>query len=269
MAFTMNGVGTSVCCSRGDVGWGSSDAMECFVVFFLPIIPYRAMHTYDWNGQQFRYIPIRWSWDLTLRTFVKPWSWGVIALGAVLAVIGVVEINRTVSVALGLLAAGVLFAGVGLLGLLLLHYTDRRNKAIRRVIGGLTIGTCDPAHLTGQLLDQMTGDPRAMYDAETFAEAVEQLLEKGSFAQAMWAARMTVAVEDPSEGERLTDSVLSDPEVQEAILEVQQSPDRWHKAMLTADERQIDVRAPGAETMEPRNEDAPRRKKRREDDEEY
>lgn len=280
MPFTMNGVGTSVSGSRGDIGWGSHDAMECFVIFFMPIFPYKAMHTFDWNGEQYRAIPIRWSWDLTLRTYAKPWSWGLIAVSAIFFLIGFIELNKGRGSPLALIAVGMVLLGLGALGLLVLHYTDQRNKAIRRMIGGITIGTCDPANLKGQLLEQMTGDTKLLYGTDTFAAAVEPQLAKGALAQAMWAARMTVAVEDRREGERLTDLVLSTPEVAQAIEEVRREPDQWAKVMLTPEQAQeveeaqrLDVRAPGARAMSAQSdveEDETRVKgKRRRDDEDY
>lgn len=258
MPFTMNGVGTSVTGSRGDIGWGSHDAMECFVVFFMPIFPYKAMHTFDWQGGQYRAIPIRWSWDLTLRTYVKPWSWGLIALGGLFLLFSAFELNKGRPHTLAFLAAGLVLVGLGALGLVLLHLTDRRTKAIRRVIGGLTIGTCDPANLKGDILEQMTANTQVKYGTDSFAAAVEGQLKKGAFAEAMWAARMTVAVEDRREGERLTDLVLSDPRVAEAVEEVRRKPDCWVKVMLTPEHareieeaQRLDVRAPGARSMPP------------------
>jgi hypothetical protein len=267
MPFTMNGVGTSVCCSRGDIGDGSSDAMECFVLFFMPIIPYRAMHTFDWNGEQYRHIPIRWSWDLTLRTFVKPWSWGFIALGAVLLLIGVLEISKGKGPGVPLTIAGTVMVGAGVMGLILLQITDHRNKAIRRMIAGLTIGSCDPAQLTGKLLDDIKGNPKTMYETETFADAVEKQLAQGAFAQAMWAARMTVAVEDKHEGERLTNEVLAYSGVAEAIAEVTRNPNNWAKVMLSEKElADLEARIAAAQAEE---EAQAKKKRRRQDDEDY
>jgi hypothetical protein len=149
-----------------------------------------------------------------------------------------------------LAAVGGVLLAIGVLGLLLLHLTDRRNKAIRRVIGGLTIGSCDPANLKGELLQQMTGNTKLMYGTDTFAAAVEDQLAKGALARAMWAARLAVAVEDRREGERLTDLVLRDPRVAAAVEEVRRHPDRWASVMLTPEEaaeveeaQRLDVRA--------------------------
>jgi hypothetical protein len=256
MPFSMNGVGTAVSGSRGDIGWGSHDAMECFVIFFMPIFPYKAMHTFDWQGNQYRLIPIRWSLDLVLRTYVKPWSWGLFLLGGIFLLVAYFEFDKGRPTAAAFLAAGLALAGLAGLGWVLLHHTDRRNKAIRRMIAGITIGTCDPANLKGDLLKQMTGDPKILYGADSFAAAVEPQLAKGALAQAMWAARMTVAVEDRREGERLTDLVLAHPGVAEAIEAVRRKPDDWVRVMLTAEEarrveeeRRLDVRATGAHSM--------------------
>src|SRR4051794_14096428 len=86
MPYTMNGVGTHVCGSRGNVGYNSYDAMEWVVVFFMPVIPLKAYHTFDWNGDQYRFIPIKWSFDLVFRTFFTGWNWGLLALGCLMLV---------------------------------------------------------------------------------------------------------------------------------------------------------------------------------------
>ncbi|MFO0877131.1 MAG: hypothetical protein U0840_07125 [Gemmataceae bacterium] len=257
MPMTVNGIGTSVVGSRGDVGWGSYDAMECLVIAFLPIVPYKAMHTFDWNGEQYRHIPIRWSWDLVLRVYLNHWSIGIGIIGIILGIVGVAE--RANSVGIPLMAGGVFLVLLGVLAQVAVRLSDRRNKSIRRAIGGLTIGSCDPVNLKDDLLEQMTGNTRMLYGTETYTDAVEKLLDEGRYAHAMWAARMATAIEDPVEGERLTDLVLADPEVEEALAEVARNGERWAKVMLTKEERlQVDVRAPGTEYFPPESPDARR-----------
>src|SRR4051812_39513470 len=106
MPYTMNGVGTHVCGSRGNVGFNSYDAMEWVVVFFMPIIPIKAYHTFDWNGDQFRFIPIRWSFDLVFRTFFTGWNWGLLILGCVCVGIGIIMMNKNDQGGLYVAAAG-------------------------------------------------------------------------------------------------------------------------------------------------------------------
>ena len=86
MPFTVNGFGTSLCGSRGDVGWGSHDGVEWLVAFYMPLVPLKSVHTFDWQGNQYRAIPIAPSFDLTARTFLGRWAWGMGILGAGISV---------------------------------------------------------------------------------------------------------------------------------------------------------------------------------------
>jgi hypothetical protein len=246
--MTVNGFGTAVCGSRGDVGWGSCDAMECFVALYLPLIPYKAIHTFDWNGQRYRAIPIRWSLELVVRTFVGRWAFVLVVIG-VCCLFGVLGDRSGLWPLWALLA--LLFVGLAVLAWVLLRVTDRRNKDIRRVLGANTIGNCDPAHLPDDLLEQMAGEPRLAYGTERFADAVELMLEQGSYARAMWAARVCVAQEDPHLGEELTDRILHDPQVVEALEEVRRDGRAWSRVMLSDEERNPPVGEP-AEPVEDR-----------------
>jgi hypothetical protein len=231
--MTVNGIGTSVCGSRGDVGWGSFDAMEWFVVLYMPIIPAKSIHTFDWNGEQYRMIPIRWSLELTLRTFLGRWVWGLGVIGIILGIIGIAERQSLAGVIF--IPGGIFAVGVAILAGVLLRMSDRRNQAIRRVLGALTIGSADPATFTDKYLHQMDANTKLLYGTDTYAEAVEKLLEEGEYAQAMWAARMTVALEDAREGEALTDLILADRHVIAAIEKVRQDPQCWERVMQAKD----------------------------------
>lgn len=236
MPMTVNGFGTSVCGGRGDIGWGAYDAMEWLTAFYMPLVPLKAVHTFDWNGSEYRMVPIRWSGDLVLRTFVNRWVWGVGFLGSILLLIAFLEIDkRGVNLLLFTLGPLLLLLAVG--GGLFLRVSDERNKKIRRVLGGMTIGNCDPAHLTDALLDDMAGEPRLAYGTDTFADAVEPLLEQGSYARAMWAARVCKALEDDAEGEALTDRILNDPDVADALEVVRGKPAAWAEVMQSAQDR--------------------------------
>jgi hypothetical protein len=235
MPMTVNGFGTSVCGGRGDIGWGSFDGMEWFVAAFMPIIPYKAVHTFDWQGEQYRAIPIRWSAELMARTFLARWMWALMLVGVVLGFIGVVD-KRGVNV--GLLAAGLVMVPLGIVIGILLRVTDRRNKDVRLVLGPVTIGNCDPANLPGNTLDEMVKPSQIAYGTKTFAAAVERLLEEGRFAQAMWAARVSTALEGAAEGEALTNMVLQHPEVKDALDRVRVNAQDWARYMLNDSERQ-------------------------------
>jgi hypothetical protein len=238
MPFTVNGFGTSVCGGRGNVGWGSYDAVEWVVAFMMPIIPIKCVHTFDWNGNQYRQLPIRWSGGLILHTFLNRWLWGVGIVGGLLMVFGIFALaDKATLVSPLLLLAGAIVIGLAIGAGFLLRATDARNKKVRLVLGAVTIGNCDPAHFTDDTLRQMAGNPSMIYDTPSYARAAEKLLEQGSYAQAMWAARLCVAVEDAAEGESLTDAILRDPKVAEAIEQVRRDSRSWSELMLTEEER--------------------------------
>jgi len=236
MPMTVNGFGTSVCGGRGDIGWGSYDGMEWFVAAFMPIIPYKAVHTFDWQGEQYRAVPIRWSSELMARTFLARWMWGLILLGALIGIIGVADKKGT---NVPLLTAGLVMVPLGIAIGILLRVSDRRNKDIRLVMGPMTlIGNCDPAHMPTTLLEESVKPPGIAYGTKSFAEAVEKLLDEGRYAQAMWAARVSTALESRAEGEALTNMVLRHPGVQDALVRVRVNAQDWGQYMLSESERQ-------------------------------
>jgi hypothetical protein len=75
-AFTMNGIGTSYCFARGSGGPGG-DALVCFVIGFMPILPYAAVHLYHeaagFFSTSYRSVPLRWSRELVLRVYCLYW----------------------------------------------------------------------------------------------------------------------------------------------------------------------------------------------------
>lgn len=241
MPYSINGCGTRVIGARGFVRWGGPpdhDALECFCLFYLPLIPYKAVHTFGWsfgggfgvgNMGSYRQVPIRWTWDLVVVGLLRSWLGLPLVLGLFLVLIGIIGREDLV---LRLLAgvAGVVLADGSLLGWWVLWFLDQRHRNLRYVLGPHQAGSSDPATWTDDLLDGIH-DPRDLFGTDTFADAVEPLLEAGDYSRAMWAARLTVALEDRSTGEGLTILILGDPDVKDALREVRKSPQRWNRVM--------------------------------------
>lgn len=237
MPFTVNGIGTSICAARGDVAWSGQadcDSVECLVVLYVPVLPYRTVHSFGWDGTQYRAIPIRWSLGLIARAFLRRWS--LVAMVAA-GIFGYIAYDLWQEPGGGPgLAPAALAIGLGLLGPVLfwlMRWTDRRNKAIRRVLGPHDLGSSDPATWTKDLLANISG-PMEQYGAASFAEASAKALADGRPIQAMWAARLCVAAEDRHEGERLTDEILAHPGIAEAIEAIRKSPFLWPEAFAAS-----------------------------------
>src|ERR1041384_1657514 len=82
MPFTFNGIGTALSGYSAPIRWSKPsmlggqradhDAMECFVVFFLPLIPLRTVHTFGWSGNKYRVLPLRRTGRMLLHTYLRP-----------------------------------------------------------------------------------------------------------------------------------------------------------------------------------------------------
>src|SRR5262245_58653188 len=213
MPATIHGIGTSYCFARGS-GMRGGDALECFVVVFMPIVPFKAVHLYgetaNFLGSSFRAIPIRLSITLLLRVYLLYWMAFPLVIGVAMAVICTIELLTKGSLDhyAPFFVAGWAITVTCALVYLILWLTDRRTRRIRRVLGRHQYGSSDPGMWTRDLLSGVFS-PQEMFGKESFSSAVPTLLEKGDYQSAMWAARLGVALEDRATAERLTDEVLS------------------------------------------------------------
>jgi hypothetical protein len=235
MPFTVNGIGTHLCGSRGYTRWGGQpdfDAVECLVFVYLPLIPLKAVHSFNWQGTQYQGLPIRWSWGLVLHAMLRRWIF-VPALGGIVAsAIGIVDyVNGRLSpgeyVMIGI---GVTVFVLSVAGMWAIHTSDRRNRAIRCMLGRHQFGSSDPATWKDGLLNGVT-KPNELHGTSTYADAASKCLSAGAYSDAMWSARLSTALENRTTGEMLTDTILNDPNVQEAVARVVKQPSAWAEAM--------------------------------------
>ena len=243
MPFTVNGVGTSTCGARGFVKWpglgqADRDACECFVVLYLPVLPFKPIHAFDWNGNAYRAIPIRWSMGIFARVFARAWlGWLPAIAAALLATFAVVEFNERhgpkpmfeYERAAAALAAAVVAATT----FLVLGKMDRRDVAIRRALGRHEFGSSDPADWIGDLAKAIKpGHEREV--GLSYADSARKALTERQFSRAMWDARLCCLLEGRSDGERVTDEILDHPEFQDALFKVGKNGAGWQEAMAPA-----------------------------------
>jgi hypothetical protein len=218
MPFTFNGIGTSYCFARG-FGDPGDDALECFVIWFMPIIPLKAVHLYGATaapfGRQYRVVPIRWSLSLVLRVYLRYWMVLPMAAGVAAAFVLTLgwAVTGTLEGFVALFIAGWAVALTCGLGYFVLWQTDGRTRRIRRLLGGHNFGTSDPATLAREVLAGVV-PAQEIFGVDSFSSAVPALLEKGDSRTALWAARLAAALEDRATAERLTDQVLRAAEKQ-------------------------------------------------------
>ncbi|MCA8996046.1 MAG: hypothetical protein KDA80_03655 [Planctomycetaceae bacterium] len=264
MPYTINGFGTTICAARGQMSWHKKgsfeatdyDAIECVCALYLPLIPFRAIHVFgkssQGTGYNYHQVPIQWSWGLVLRAFIARWLWVPFAIGAFLGVFQGFDIMEGKGGAKPELIATIAgLIGFSLLGWWLLKITDRRNRDLRRIMGPSEVGSSDPATWNNTLLDSLP-DPQQLVGATSFEAAISRLKSEGHFGRAMLAARLCVATEDRVRGEELTNEILRDPEVRDALAEVHQDPKLWPQYFAGPPEQNVSAssaphRAPSVE----------------------
>ncbi len=241
MPLSINGIGTGVCPARGSIRWPGlkspdCDAMECFVLLHMPVIPYKPIHTYDWKGNKYRAIPIRASRSLVLRAMSRSW------LGILPLIVAVVPFlcllvfifappaadrsGLAVSMVLMLLVT----LGISLGTFQWLKKSDQRNLAIRRALGRHQLGSSDPADWNAELARAVQpGKERA--SKLSYADSARRALAVGKFSAAMWDARFACLVEDRVQSEQLTDEILADLGFREALERIGKHGEGWAEAM--------------------------------------
>lgn len=250
--FSMNGVGTMVCDGRGIVEWdysiGDSDALLAFCLFGIPIIPYKAVHVFQWEpgielGLINKQHPIRWTWGLTASAYLRR-VWGVLvvlgalllfasyfggsdSVGAILAAPPNIVAKFTwldpLPVRILLAALGLLLVAGPIFGRIVMDKAERRHQNIRRLLGRHLVGSSDPAYWTRSFLEKVRPAPQS-FGSATFAEASQSALKQRDYRQALFAARLAVALENPVQGESLTNSILEVPEVKQLIDSLHKNP---------------------------------------------
>jgi hypothetical protein len=235
MPVEFQGFGTSFCSAAGDVYWGAEadrDAVECFVVFNIPLFPLRAVHIFDDKvelgiasivtglfGRSMKHVPIEYRRDLFLRALFRRISPPLWITGSILAIFGILGENASEAWKIGLGVTGGFLLIALAISTWILWWSDRRNKAIRYVLGRHEGGTSDPATWPQEQLGSVA-IPNELFGTRTFSSAVTALMEAGRFSEAMWAARLCAALESRQEGEQLTGKILDNLDVREAVRQL-------------------------------------------------
>jgi hypothetical protein len=119
---------------------------------------------------------------------------------------------------------------IGIIGLQFLRPRAKRERDTRSLLGLHALGTSDPVSWVDEDRAQVPS-PKTMFGSETFAAAVPKLLDAGAWSGAMWAARLSTALENSASGSELTDAVLRHPGAQQALARFRRDPKCWRDVM--------------------------------------
>lgn len=218
------------------------DGVECFCLI-LPLVPLRPVHVWGWGMDEatghafsskrvftfsFRSMPIRWSWYVVVRAMLRWWLWLPTSVALLLSFCAIHGVALQVFSWLTLAALLAVWVGTFVL--------DARDVQIRCLLGRHRLGYSDPATWTPDLVE-LAAPPQQWFGTATFAEAVELRLRERRYCEAMWAARLCLAVESETEGRRLTDYLLGHPEVRAVLAQLKAEPRRFKAIVGLEDER--------------------------------
>lgn len=189
--------------------------------FLFPLYLGQPIHTFGWgkDGESALAIPLRRDRGFRLRTYISDWC-GPLCLIAGLAFFPIFCSGQSVGLRI-LTFAVLVITGAGVLFTFLT--SGGRDRDIRLILGSHFWGTSDPATWHEDLLEDVI-DPEEKFDIPSFEQLAESSLEKGQWAEAMWAARLCAAIEDEETGEALTDEILAHPKVQKRLMRVRRNP---------------------------------------------
>jgi hypothetical protein len=226
MAHRINGIGTWPCKAGYDVGWGGDDAVECFTLFYFPLIPLESVHIWGEDEAivmtRAAIIPIRWSSGLVAQVLLRGWSRVFLVFSIFFVPLGLLLLafpspkNPEYGAQMFWYVSVPPFV-LWILGSLWSRSRTARPRKIRLLLGPHTLGTSDPATWTDETVRQAVSSLKALLDAESFSHAAELFLSRNDFHKAMWSARLCAAWEDRAQGERLTDQILQHPRFSEAL----------------------------------------------------
>lgn len=206
--------------------WWDFDGFEGFPPF-LPMLVFEPLHVWDWRMEAtelslskresqyaFRAIPLRWSLPLLLRAYLRIWLFLPLITGF-LFFMSCAHSLPARALGFGLMSVCV----AGLVGLWALNV---RDCEIRAALGRHRLGTSDPATWTDDLRG-LIAPASTWFKTDSFAAAVESLLAQQRYCDAMWAARLCVALEDPERGEEATTRVLREMRTRGELAKCQQA----------------------------------------------
>ena len=210
----------------GEGGRRDYDAYQG-VGLLVPFYLTNAIHTFGWgkHGDDARAIPLERDSQFALRVYMMDWGGPFLVLSGLgilpLACSGVNKI-ATFSCFAVLVLSGfmVLYA--------LLTGNNKRHRDIRLILGKHEWGSSDPATWHRSLLKRVK--PANKHGAESFSMLAEDFLGEKQVAEAMWAARLCVALEDEKEGEDLTNEIITHPSVRKRLEKIRKNPGGRNKA---------------------------------------
>lgn len=241
MPSTVNGCGTALVKASPDYN-GQYDAIEAVVLLMVPLLPYKAIHVTsiwdDYNtkepgaaGQEYRYIPLRFSPGILFRGMLNGWARASVIIGPIIALFPVID--RLVDdkktsfnaedVRLFVVAGAIVVLG-GLMKLLW-FWLSRKGSLIKRIIYftegwpapawkdhamalGPSIGCSDPFYWPKDVALDFSIMVATREGTSDLNSLVERYLAQGDWSSAMLYARLALRLDEKSKARALQQRII-------------------------------------------------------------
>lgn len=223
MTYTINGIGTSFV-AASKVHEGTYDAVEAFVIFFLPIVPYKTLHivgsSSNFMSTSYNVVQMRYSGRIALKAIMRLWSIVAIMAGVIflifagmLAAGGIKQMidNQNVGAALAGCCLFIPFSAPLVLGgftFFLYWWMDRYDHTIKTIIGVHELGSADPYYWPDDVLASVESAILQTTGMPNLAAGAEAAFRQGDLSFAMKQIRMAQRVEPQNNLDQLFQQVL-------------------------------------------------------------
>jgi hypothetical protein len=228
---------------RGQIVWANLtlrgngrrdyDAYEA-IGLVVPLVLLNPLHVFVFGRDDGRAIRLNPERSFRLRAYLGDWcavSAIVLPTAAALtlcvALFHAIEEDRPIGIFVFLTILFAVLSVVCVVVLVWLRQSDRRDRDIRLLLGTHTWGSSDPAHWHPDLLDEVR--PAHTFRVKNFAALARRALASRKWCEAIWAARLSTALEDEDAGEELTSEILEEPVVQQKLRKLHKDPGRRDK----------------------------------------
>lgn len=206
MPYSVNGCGTGLVKSsrpRKIAGQPHFDAIETVQLFYIPVLPYKAIHVVshcqdpkDMEKEQYQSYPLRPAPRIFLKALLNGWGMVLIVFGGVFtAIAGFASANMEraftqTDLILICISSGMVVAGI--LAKIVWWIMDAADNRIKDVLGVHPYGASDPYYWVYDTAHAAAKDLVTQESAASLLEVADRAMHEGNRAQAMLSVRLAM-----------------------------------------------------------------------------
>jgi hypothetical protein len=218
---TVNGIGTGLIAAsrkRKVNGQTQFDAIEAGMFFYLPILPYKALHVLnigsEGESRQYQFIPLRLSWRLALKGILNRWgavagSFGLFTLGIASYAFATMArpLNNSDRTFLTIMTTVTLAGFVCKLAWLVL---SKRDEKIKDLVGPHGLGSSDPRDWLPEHAEATIQSILQQESLPSLVEVARRAMKEGNSSYAAVCLRLAIRDPDDIEAQDLMNRLLAE-----------------------------------------------------------